>query len=100
MELAAHFGAYDWRRMLASAPAGTLLEWKALQARQPFTSFEQASYASTSIVNEIRKIAAGLGGDKDPKWMMPDALVPGREEAREEAEERLITETIDGMHVF
>ena len=100
MELAAHFRVYNWRQMLVEAPAGTLNEWRELQGRQPFTDYESMSLGATAIVNEVRRIVAGLGGDKKAEFLQPDALVPGREEAREDAELQQSLVVIDSMSVW
>lgn len=77
--LAARLGYYNVDEMLATAPAGTLDRWRRYAAKEPWgDDWLQMSVATTSIINVIQSVAAGMGGQKlkDNQLLDPDFYVP------------------------
>ena len=79
MRLALELGWFNYEAMLQSGEPKHLERWKEFHSEEPFGKpWHQMSAGSAAIVNEIRIIAAGLGGVKlkDKDFVKEDGFVP------------------------
>lgn len=100
MRLALKVGRLDWRRALRELSPPEFVEWMAFERIEPFgQEWHQASTITAAVVNEIRSIAAGIGGRRleQEDFETLDAFVPGVAQRRAGEEADATAKTLDGM---
>jgi hypothetical protein len=100
MRLALKVGRLDWRAALRELSPQEFIEWMAFERVEPFgQEWHQASMMTAAIVNQIRQIAAGIGGRKldEDDYEHADAYVPGAAERRAQAEAKKTVSELKGL---
>lgn len=100
MRLALKVGRLDWRKALSELSPQEFIEWMAFERVEPFgQEWHQTSVIAAAVVNEIRGIAAGLGGQamKEENAMDADHYVPGVAARKAADEAKAAERTLRGM---
>jgi len=103
MRLALQLGRVHWREMLREISPEEFVEWLAYERIEPFgRPWNQASLAASVVANEVRMVAAGLGGQKlkAEDLYAVDDFVPGVAEEKQRAEQRESIKSLKGLIGF